>query len=343
MDDRYLENCTIAKTVLMLFVIIGHSISFWNGAWFTALTPERTSSVYKYLSIYIGGFHIFAFTMISGYLFYYLRIEKGKYKNGLKFIGVKFKRLIIPFISVLLVWVIPINQYFFSYDLKTIVYRYILATNPSQLWFLLMLFWVFIIIWPLARIMNEHFCFGVALMLGLYALGVVGTKICPNYFMIWTSCQYFIFFGMGFYFRKFKLEYLCKINPLLYIVIYCGVFFIYVFTYDVGNVSTLYKLYSYGIELLFHLSGALCAFCILQNVGQMRGFNSALVKRLAVYSMPIYLFHEQIIYIVIGMLNGKINIYVLSILCFFISVTLSYLISKILFKWKITRFLIGEK
>ena len=115
MEDKYLSNCTFVKTILMFFVIIGHSISFWNGAWFTALTPEKTSTIFKYLSIFIGGFHIYGFALISGYIFYYLKIEKHKYQNYLSFILTKFKRLIIPFIFVLVCWVIPINQYFFKY------------------------------------------------------------------------------------------------------------------------------------------------------------------------------------------------------------------------------------
>mgnify|MGYP006993155242 FL=1 len=73
MRDKYLNNCVFAKTILMLFVIIGHSISFWNGTWFTALTPEKTSIFYKFLSNFIGGFHIYCFALISGYIFYYLR------------------------------------------------------------------------------------------------------------------------------------------------------------------------------------------------------------------------------------------------------------------------------
>lgn len=42
-------------------------------------------------------------------------------------------------------------------------------------------------------------------------------------------------------------------------------------------------------------------------------------------------------------LNGKMNIYILSIICFVVSIILSYVVSKLLFKWKFTRILIGEK
>lgn len=342
MRDKYLNNCVFAKTILMLFVIIGHSISFWNGTWFTALTPEKTSIFYKYLSIFIGGFHIYCFALISGYIFYYLKIERGKYQNYLQFIWLKIKRLIIPFWFVMLCWVLPINQLFFKYNKSNIIFKFLLGTSPSQLWFLLMLFWVFVIFWSLAKFIDQHYFFGVIIMFLFYLLGTVGSNICPNYYMIWTACRYVLFFGGGFFIRKFKIEFLSKNNPLLFGGCYAVIFIIYVITYNVGDVSNIYKLYSYGIECVFHLVGAFTAFFILQKLAEYP-INGLKINELAKYSMPIYLFHEQIIYLVIGMLNGKMNIYILSIICFVVSIILSYVVSKLLFKWKFTRILIGEK
>ena len=345
MEDKYLSNCTFVKTILMFFVIIGHSISFWNGAWFTALTPEKTSTIFKYLSIFIGGFHIYGFALISGYIFYYLKIEKHKYQNYLSFILTKFKRLIIPFIFVLVCWVIPINQYFFKYKSNEIIFRYLLGTNPSQLWFLLMLFWVFIIFWPLAHFVDQHSFYGFIIMCCFYLVGLFGSNICSNYYMIWTACTYVLFFGCGFLIRKFKIDKICnnsKLFSLFFIGSYFILFSIYMFTYNVGNVSAFYKIYSYGLQCIFHLVGGVSAFFVLQSLANT-SFNNEITIKLAKYSMPIYLFHEQIIYVVIALLNGKLNIYVLSIFCFVISVCLSYLISKLLFKWKFTRILIGEK
>lgn len=343
MRDRYLDNCTFAKTMLMIFVIIGHSISFWNGEWFTALTPEKTSVLYKYLSIFIGGFHIYGFALISGYIFYYLKIERNKYQNYLKFIQLKIKRLIIPFLFVMFCWVLPINQIFFKYNISDIVFKFLLGTNPSQLWFLLMLFWVFVIFWPMTNFINQYYFGGIIIVCFLYLLGTVGSNICPNYYMIWTSCRYILFFCCGFFIRKFKMEFLSKNNPLIFFSCYCLSFMIYKFTYNVGNVSDIYKLYSYGIECVFHLTGAITAFFIFQRLAEYIDTNQKQISKLSRYSMPIYLFHEQIIYLVIGLLNRKLNIYILSIVCFMVSISLSYIISKILFKWRVTRILIGEK
>ena len=58
--------------------------------------------------------------------------------------------------------------------------------------------------------------------------------------------------------------------------------------------------------------------------------------------MPVYLFHQQIIYFAIILLNGKVNPWIHMIANFAIAVTGALIISIILMKWKITRFLLGE-
>lgn len=57
----------------------------------------------------------------------------------------------------------------------------------------------------------------------------------------------------------------------------------------------------------------------------------------------MYLFHQQIIYFVIVALDGKVNPWVNVGMNFIVVVIGSFLISALLMRWKITRFLIGEK
>ena len=60
-------------------------------------------------------------------------------------------------------------------------------------------------------------------------------------------------------------------------------------------------------------------------------------------SMPIYLFHQQVIYFTIIWFNGKVNPYINVAVNFIVAIVLSVIISSILMKFKVTRFLIGEK
>lgn len=140
-----LSYCNFAKTVLMLSVVLCHSAAFYGGNWFNACTVVETNKVLTLLSSWLGTFHVEGFTLISGYIYYYIKYEKDGYQDFGKYIKNKYKRLLVPYIAVSCFWVIPIGAIFYSYSLIDIVKNYALGESPSQLWFLLMLFNVFII------------------------------------------------------------------------------------------------------------------------------------------------------------------------------------------------------
>lgn len=106
-----LDHCSFVKTVLMLFVVLYHSCVFWTGNWFVE-TPVYPSRFLEVLAEYLNSFHIYAFTLVSGYLFSYLKLEKGKYERFLPFTVNKAKRLLVPYVFVAAVWVIPVSVFF---------------------------------------------------------------------------------------------------------------------------------------------------------------------------------------------------------------------------------------
>ena len=59
------------------------------------------------------------------------------------------------------------------------------------------------------------------------------------------------------------------------------------------------------------------------------------------YSFGIYLFHQQIIYILTFYMFGRLNVALEIFLTFAISIILAYIIQKILKKNKITKFIFG--
>lgn len=63
-----LDNCTFVKTILMLLVILGHAMAFWSGDWFTA-NPIIPSQGLKIMYTWLNSFHIYGFTLVSGYIF----------------------------------------------------------------------------------------------------------------------------------------------------------------------------------------------------------------------------------------------------------------------------------
>ena len=74
-----LESCSFIKTVLMMLVVLGHSMSFWNENWFVG-KPIISSQGLSILGSWIGSFHIYSFTLISGYIFAF-KMMGGHTKN----------------------------------------------------------------------------------------------------------------------------------------------------------------------------------------------------------------------------------------------------------------------
>lgn len=104
-----LKNCTFVKTMLMILVVVYHSCVFWTKLWFTNENVIFQSDGLAIFSRWLNSFHISCFTLVSGYLFCYLKYEKDKYQKFLPFVFNKGKRLIIPYLFVALIWVIPLS------------------------------------------------------------------------------------------------------------------------------------------------------------------------------------------------------------------------------------------
>lgn len=174
LTDRQLDNCTFIKTVLMLLVVLYHSCLFWTGSWFTQVSPAQEAPVLVLLSKWLGSFHIHCFTLVSGYIFYYLRVERGKYSDFKSFFFNKVKRLLVPYIFAAVIWVVPVSTIFSKYSVTEIVKKYVFATAPSQLWFLWMLFGVFMLFWPLTDFFKKHTISGMCIVCILHACGLGG-------------------------------------------------------------------------------------------------------------------------------------------------------------------------
>ena len=81
----------------MLLVVLDHSAAFWTGNWFTK-DPVFLAKGLVILSRYLNTVHIREFALVSGYIFYYIKYEKGGYQKFTSFIANKAKRLLIPYV-----------------------------------------------------------------------------------------------------------------------------------------------------------------------------------------------------------------------------------------------------
>jgi fucose 4-O-acetylase-like acetyltransferase len=336
--NKELENCTFVKCLLMLIVLIGHSLHFWTGDWFTLTEPVYSSTVLKELSDFFSSFHVYCFTLVSGYIYYYLRYEQKRYNTFNKFTRNKIKRLIVPYFFVLIVWIIPIEAYINQYSFKTVIVNYILGSSPNQLWFLLMLFDVFIIYWFIGGFCKDHIFLGSLLIIVFQILS--NSHVIPNVFQLSRALGYILFFWLGCVIRQYSLI-TKKSFRVVILILYCisySCYLLIVKHHVLDNNVTDF------CSLIVHVLGAISAFIILQIVGhRIKWYNSRSFQELSKRSMIIYFFHQQIIYFSIVVFNGCVNPYIHAMLNIFFSLSISLIISIPLLHFKATRILVGEK
>ena len=342
-NSKVLCNCVYVKTILMCVVIIGHACAFWSGNWFIVAEPNIQSVGIKVFYSWVGAFHVYTFALVSGYLFE-LKVLGGGYKKYGLFIKNKAKRLLIPYLFSMIIWVAPVSEYFFKWDTLYLVKKYILCIQPSQLWFLWMLFGAFAIVWPLRDVMIQKPIMGYVISLLCYVVGFIGSKIGPNIFCIWTAFQFIPFFFIGMRIRSKEEsgeKLITETIPFyIWIALDLIVFFITEFAY--GRDGIIWKSVTV-LNFLLHIIGAIMAWTTLQFIANhMHWQENNIFMKLAANSMPMYLFHQQIIYFTIVWLNGKVNPWIHAGINFIVALAGSFLISSVLMKWKVTRFLIGE-
>lgn len=339
-DNQKLLYCDFVRTILMISVVVGHSVDLWMGDWFNQ-TPVTENNILRGGAFWINSVHIYAFTLLSGYLFYYLKFEKEKYNDYVSFILNKAKRLIIPYVFASFIWVAPIYAYFYNARLLTLFRRFVLCEGPSQLWFLIMLFGVFVVFYPMAYFLESHTYVSIFMMVVFFGISLLGDHFLPNYFQIWTICGYVPFFWLGFIIRKREQDGKMFEIPIFgYVLADIVLFGLYLYLMNCEGTLLRFLFYSEGFVL--HIIGAILAFRILSYIGKHINLNNRVFQLLKTSSMGVYLFHQQIIFFVIDFFNGKISSWSIAVLCFVVSLTLSLLITQILLKFKITRLLIGS-
>lgn len=335
------DNCRFVKIILMFFVLIYHSCVFWTGNWFTS-NPIKNSLALKYLSLWLNSFHVYGFFLVSGYLFYYAKYERDKYKRFKNMLLVKIKRLLVPYVFVLLCWVLPFANMFMHYNEEMIVKKYLLGGSPDQLWFLLTLFWIFIFAYLCSDFWKTKSMVTAGVMVISYFLGELLESKFLNYFQIWSASRCMVFFWIGFMIRKAWKKKIFQVPGYIYLILNMVLFGL---IYGLQGITGRFlKIGLHICEFLLRMEGAVMSFAILQKIAFAVNWKkySGFLK-LGKCSMPIYLLHQQIIYGLIFLFNGKMDPLVNALINFIISFSISLILSRKLLKKRITRFLIGEK
>ncbi len=336
-----MTNINFAKSILMILVVLGHSFAFWTGHWgFGKVAID--SPCLGYFSDWVGSFHVYAFVTISGFIYEYIIETRGGY-NSIKVLAYKkARRLLCPYIFTSLLWTIPLTSFFVDIDLSNLVHKFLLGKSPAQLWFLLMLFNVFILFYPIRELVNSSFLF-YALVPILYIIGYMFENSSFNFFQIFTGMKFLFFFTLGHFLYKYRTVFfndkrisLSNLKFLIFLLA-LNLYAYFLYLSDVLGFKTL-------LLLFLNIEGSIAVMSILMLLGNRVDPYNKIYKTIKDNNFAIYLLHQQIIYFSLYFFNGYIFPYAHAILNFVISSFLSLLISIYLRRYKYVRlYVFGER
>ena len=341
-----LQELDYLKIIGVLLVVIGHCTSIYTGGW--VFTSPVKSSVYGLIASYVYTFHVPMLVFVSGAIYYYCRINKEKYSSIKSLIINKFKRLILPFLFVGIIYSIPI-KYIIGMTEGNIfsnIKSFILGSNTGHLWYLLMLFDIFIIFYLYEKfILNRKY--SIVLNLILFSILYISSGFFTNIFQINRAIQYSIFFYLGYEFFRSKDKLILKLEKLKSksilimtpVLITISLVLILVSKMKLSNIM-LSKFFSLINVVIAIICITICYLIVYLINNRMKNIIikekiDKLINIIGKYSFSIYLLHEPIIFIILYFIANKyISPNILVMVCLSISVSLSMLISVIYMKIK---------
>ena len=326
----------------MIFVIFYHSCKFWGGHWFSPYTPLIENQYIDDVGGWFNTFQLPAFVLISGYIYEYLRHERGLYNDYWLFLTNKIKRLLVPCLTVTIVWLIPMSIFLRDYTAKDCVDKFVVSGGGDQLWFLSMLFWVFAIYRLIEIYVRKHTWIAVPVFTLSYLLGtllLIKTSFCV--FQIPRSFQYLPYFYIGCCFRKNHREngvpqwWSCRSIIYTLVIVHIAIYM----------VSINYNSSQLFFNTILSFSGGVISFVALTSIGYKitEIKNNGFINKLQSNNFAMYLYHQQIIYITIITFNGHINPLWNVFLNFCIASAVSYCIASYINRYTVLRKIHGIK
>lgn len=341
--DEELALCTPVKTAMMLLVVLYHSCVMWGGSWFAE--PAVQSPALGVFAQWLNTFHVPVFVFMSGYLYAYLKGETDRYDSMSVTMAKKAKRLLVPYVFACVVWVVPFWVLFNGSD--QVVDKYLLAGSPSQLWFLVMLFVVFLLFELLWKLLGKRMLSvstgTVACAVVLYCGGCILGRVLPvNVGQIASACRFSCIFWAGMAFRALPVQGFWRVPAIVPLVAHSLLFSLALF---VGaQKGAAFSVASIALWPVVRLAGIAMAVAVLGRVFIWFGVTESHRGGVLTKScFGVYLFHQQIVQVVISLLNvPSIPPLALALACFGISLSISLLITVALRRFKLTRVLVGE-
>jgi len=326
-SDR-MQYVSVLRVCSLFLIVLFHSMCFYSGTWWylrSEIVPFWR--VISFPTVKIG---LTAFVFISGFLYGYMYLERGKYRNVQSFLIKKFRRLLIPYFF----WGILMIVFMPEVQISWIN----LFTGVCHLWFLMMLFEIFVLMVLFNHLIRVEFStkyLDFTIIIVSFMLLYIWKNITSHHYVlgIEATLYYIPAFLVGFYYAKYRQENNSKgVAYFLFLIGIMALFVLSLFDYS----DTFYRIPSIIVSL--------SAMILLKNFS-VSSYQSNVLNNLDKNSMGIYLFNQIIVFILL--LNPESNHFLschqfLGVLIIFIvSLVIPWILSNIFNKNKFLSLLIG--
>lgn len=311
-----IEEYDLVRVIAVILVVISHCTYYQittqygginyapNYALDTNFMDEITIKFLTLCKNILYTFHMPVFFALSGALFKN-SIKKGKI-NKLKDILIqKAKRLLIPFIIIVVLFSTPIKYlsgYFNNSEnlLKDIFVGQILLQGNNYLWFLPTLFFEFLIIGAIKGKINnkkEKKLFFIIFMLLNLLNPLIKLTIVKNIF------YYLIYFYIGYCFEDNRIETNQRIDKksLFNIVLKVISIIILLIAFNVYDFkqNSILKIVKHILELFMGIIGTYMIYLIAYKLSKTNLSKNTRIQKISECSFGIYLYSDPLNYLIL--------------------------------------------
>lgn len=354
-EIKYKNNIILYRFLAIMLVVLGHATFVFTDGWVFKM-PENPA-ILVILCKYIYTFHMPAFISISGYLFHLTVVERENPISLKSYAKKKVKRLLVPMVFVLVLWVMPVKLvtgYYAELGYNSVTDAVIFALKTldlGHLWYLPVLFVLDMLMFISYKMVEDKIVESkkkTAVLMSI--LGIISIfYYLSDMFLPYLFGKFFklaFFYLLGFLIRHWERKKEISYNNIMLCLMAVIQLMLIVFKAYLSNRIILNNQFTdFLVFFANFLVGYVSVHLLFGLVEKFQFFAEYKpVRYFSEKSMDIYLFHEPFIYIVIVCCNtwNFSEPYIFVVIAFVLSIVVSLLLSKIL---RVFHFgcLIGDK
>lgn len=342
-QKQLLTNVAIIRPILIVLLVFYHAFAPYSGAW-APIEGFPEIRTYWWLDKLSFAFMLEMFVFISGYVFgYQVRIKGESKLDTKKLLWGKFKRLIIPSMVFSLLYILLLK------DITQPLYRtiYDVINGVAHMWFLPMLFWCFVGVWIIEKLhLRSRLVLPILFLSSLFSF-------VPIPLQLGHTMYYMLFFYIGYIFQRKDIcfdKYYSLCNAIVlfaaFIILFPLLTLLKEYMNNLGEglvIKVISRAFSNLAMLSYSSIGVMMAFVIVGIAEKHPHTLPMWLITVGNLCMGVYLIQQ---FILMGLYKHTsfpeiFGPFYLPWVGFFIALVGSFLLSYLLNKTKIGRFLIG--